>query len=256
MEAYAGFAAAWTAAGAWATAQLLRNPLLVRKTLGVHPPVPVAVDLVLLIVAWLAGLAVGVALTGGKTAKRAIRRRYRAQRDEVVATVKSTWATRWVLLFQYLAVGAIIAGGVVGWRAFCLFANSVVVLSGSMETAFYRGDLLFLTNWEWDPIVPGEIVVFKIPGRDIPIVHRVHQVHQSSNYSDAKLLTKGDNNNVHDRGLYAYRQLWLGRRQIIGRARFFVPYIGMVTIALNEYWFLKAGLISAMILQVLISREV
>ena len=104
--------------------------------------------------------------------------------------------------------------------------------------------------------MPGEIVVFKIPGRDIPIVHRVHHVHHDGNYSATKLLTKGDNNNIHDRGLYAYRQLWLERSQIIGRARFFVPYIGMVTIALNEYWFLKVGLIGAMIIQVLWTREV
>ena len=64
----------------------------------------------------------------------------------------------------------------------------VVVLSGSMEPAFQvshsmvfivlysiywqRGDLLFLTNYEEEDIRVGEIVVFKIDGRDIPIVHR------------------------------------------------------------------------------------
>ena len=35
-----------------------------------------------------------------------------------------------------------------------------------------RGDLLFLTNYEEEDIRVGEIVVFKIDGRDIPIVHR------------------------------------------------------------------------------------
>ena len=42
-----------------------------------------------------------------------------------------------------------------------------------MEPAFFRGDLLFLTNYPEEPIRVGEIVVFKIEGRDIPIVHRV-----------------------------------------------------------------------------------
>lgn len=42
-----------------------------------------------------------------------------------------------------------------------------------MEPAFFRGDLLFLTNYREEPIRVGEIVVFKIEGRDIPIVHRV-----------------------------------------------------------------------------------
>ena len=50
--------------------------------------------------------------------------------------------------------------------------------SGSMEPAFYRGDLLFLTNYREEPIRVGEIVVFKIEGREIPIVHRVLKVHE------------------------------------------------------------------------------
>ena len=47
-----------------------------------------------------------------------------------------------------------------------------------MEPAFFRGDLLFLTNYQDDPIRSGEIVVFKVKDRDIPIVHRVITVHE------------------------------------------------------------------------------
>ena len=47
-----------------------------------------------------------------------------------------------------------------------------------MEPAFHRGDLLFLTNSPSEPIRVGEIVVFKIEGRDIPIVHRVLKIHE------------------------------------------------------------------------------
>ena len=53
-----------------------------------------------------------------------------------------------------------------------------VLYSGSMEPAFYRGDILFLTNVEEDPIRVGDIVVFKIDGREIPIVHRTLRVHE------------------------------------------------------------------------------
>lgn len=49
--------------------------------------------------------------------------------------------------------------------------------SGSMEPAFQRGDILFLNNQD-TPIRVGEIVVFKIKDRDIPIVHRVLEVHE------------------------------------------------------------------------------
>lgn len=47
-----------------------------------------------------------------------------------------------------------------------------------MEPAFHRGDLLFLTNYREDPIKVGDIVVFKVDGRDIPIVHRVLKLHE------------------------------------------------------------------------------
>ncbi len=103
-----------------------------------------------------------------------------------------------------------------------------------MEPAFFRGDLLLLTNYREEPIRAGDIVVFRIEGRDIPIVHRVLKVHEkylfphfnssniSSDYRDdgyVKFLTKGDNNSVDDRGLYAPGQLWLEKKDVIGRAR-------------------------------------
>ena len=47
-----------------------------------------------------------------------------------------------------------------------------------MEPAFFRGDLLFLGNDVNEPVRAGEIVVFKIEGREIPIVHRVIKVHE------------------------------------------------------------------------------
>lgn len=87
----------------------------------------------------------------------------------------------------------------------------VVVLSGSMEPAYYRGDILFLWLGQ-EPFRVGEVrsvefskkeetsahhqvVVFKIKGRDIPIVHRVLEIHQKFNAtSDAlpqmNMLTK------------------------------------------------------------------
>ncbi|CAG8475692.1 16578_t:CDS:2 [Acaulospora colombiana] len=61
------------------------------------------------------------------------------------------------------------------WKGLALYTNSespiVVVLSGSMEPAFYRGDLLFLGMPE-EPIQIGDICVFKITDREVPIVHR------------------------------------------------------------------------------------
>ncbi|CAN0483434.1 unnamed protein product [Scytosiphon promiscuus] len=48
-----------------------------------------------------------------------------------------------------------------------------------MVTAIQRGDILFLNNGD-DPLRAGEVVVYKIiiKGREIPIVHRIMNVHE------------------------------------------------------------------------------
>jgi signal peptidase I len=106
-----------------------------------------------------------------------------------------------------------------------------------MAPAFSRGDILFLNNWP-APIATGEVVVFNIDGRDIPIVHRVIKVHDRAPAAAAAadlesgggkrlalpargpaqdILTKGDNNWGDDRALYARGQKWLSRDNIMGR---------------------------------------
>jgi len=129
----------------------------------------------------------------------------------------------------------------------------VVVLSGSMEPAFQRGDILFLNNQN-DPIRVGEVVVFKIKDRDIPIVHRVLKVHEKPD-GRVELLTKGDNNRVDDRGLYAPGQHFIGREDILGRAVGTLRYVGMVTIILNDYPALKYVLVAIMGLFALTTKE-
>lgn len=151
----------------------------------------------------------------------------------------------------------IVSSALMIWKGLMVVTGSespiVVVLSGSMEPAFHRGDLLFLTNYPDEPVRVGEIVVFKVEGRDIPIVHRVLKLHEKYDRSyiyftiimlncfccrengTVKFLTKGDNNSVDDRGLYAPGQLWLTKKDVVGRARGFLPYVGMVTILMNEY---------------------
>jgi signal peptidase I len=47
-----------------------------------------------------------------------------------------------------------------------------------MEPGFYRGDILFLTNDQSRPVVPGDVVVFQVKGREVPIVHRALSVHE------------------------------------------------------------------------------
>ena len=48
----------------------------------------------------------------------------------------------------------------------------VVVLSGSMEPGVFKGDLLVLRDHD-GPYRTGEVLVFRLPFRSVPIVHRV-----------------------------------------------------------------------------------
>lgn len=163
-----------------------------------------------------------------------------------------------MFLSQAMNLACIVFSALMLWKGLMCVTRSespvVVVLSGSMEPGFYRGDILFLTLYEEDPMQAGDVVVFQIEGRDIPIVHRVLNVHENTagNFS---VLTKGDNNQVDDRGLYAHKQLFIGKKEIMGRPQGYLPYVGMITIWLNDYPWLKYALIGTMGFFVIIGRE-
>jgi signal peptidase len=62
-------------------------------------------------------------------------------------------------------LGLVVASAFGIWKSLMLLTKSespiVVVLSGSMEPAYYRGDILFLTHWD-EPIKTGDVIVFKL----------------------------------------------------------------------------------------------
>ncbi|GAU47328.1 hypothetical protein TSUD_291500 [Trifolium subterraneum] len=64
-------------------------------------------------------------------------------------------------------MGMIVTSALIIWKALMCITSSespvVVVLSGSMEPGFKRGDILFL-HMSKDPIRTGEIVVFNVDG--------------------------------------------------------------------------------------------
>ncbi|KAG2740323.1 hypothetical protein P692DRAFT_201842508 [Suillus brevipes Sb2] len=110
------------------------------------------------------------------------------------------------------------------WKGLSLILNTqspiVVVLSGSMEPASYRGDLLFLTNPPGQRYHTGDITVYKIPGAEYPSLAKLklplgeHRL----------MLTKGDNNHIDDIDLYQGLE-WLNQRHIVGKVR---GYMGRI----------------------------
>lgn len=93
---------------------------------------------------------------------------------------KSVLANPRQSLQQVLNFALVLSTAFMLWKSLSVISNSpspiVVVLSGSMEPAFQRGDLLFLWNRDVGAEV-GEIVVYNVKGKDIPIVHRVVRKH-------------------------------------------------------------------------------
>ncbi|CAL8471443.1 g10985 [Coccomyxa elongata] len=166
------------------------------------------------------------------------------------------------LLTQGVNLGLIVTTALMIWKGLVLFTGSespvVVVLSGSMEPAFYRGDILFL-NMGKKPFRAGEVVVFNINGRDIPIVHRIIKVHEkdagTTNSKDVLILTKGDNNWGDDRALYNTGQRWLNLNHLMGRVVGYLPYIGQATIIMNDYPYVKYLLIGILGIFVITSKE-
>ncbi|ORZ39986.1 hypothetical protein BCR44DRAFT_1426043 [Catenaria anguillulae PL171] len=147
------------------------------------------------------------------------------------------------------------------WKGLSVATNSeapiVVVLTESMEPAFYRGDLLFLHNPNRTLDV-GEIIVYKLANKEIPIVHRIVNVHTDSKENKQHILTKGDNNNADDRGIFAESQrgkLWLSRDEVMGVVGGYVPSVGYLTIMMNDYPQLKFVLLGSLALFALFTRE-
>ena len=91
--------------------------------------------------------------------------------EDQIAELKKLWKNKRLLLHQGLNLAMIVFSALMIWKGLMFLTKSespvVVVLSGSMEPAFQRGDILFLNN-QANPIRVGEVVVFKIKDRKTP----------------------------------------------------------------------------------------
>ncbi|CCW68507.1 unnamed protein product [Phytomonas sp. Hart1] len=131
----------------------------------------------------------------------------------------------------------------VGWTGltgltWCEY-SIVAVISGSMEPGYHRGDLLFLSGDFARPVEAGDIVVYRLLSKDIPVVHRVIETHHRADDAREFFLTKGDNNRWDDRFLYTPGMAFVGPEQVIGRVMGKMAYAGYATLMFNGVAFLK-----------------
>ncbi|CAH7666182.1 hypothetical protein BY996DRAFT_6925813 [Phakopsora pachyrhizi] len=183
--------------------------------------------------------------------------------EQEIATFKRLGVRH--LLVQALNFASVICTALMLWKGLAVFLNTespvVVVLSGSMEPGFYRGDLLFLSLPRDRQLKVGEIPVFNVPEGKIPIVHRLMENHdepakdESSNSLPTRwMLTKGDNNFENDVALYNGLK-YLQRSNLIGKVNGYAPHVGYVTIVMNDYPKLKYALLATLGLTILLHRE-
>ena len=117
----------------------------------------------------------------------------------------------------------IICGAIIGINAYMINANSLVgnklpmpfgygaamVLSGSMEPEFSKGDLIIVK--ETEDFGLNDIVVFE--SDNSLVVHRIVGMGEN------EIVTKGDANNVEDKPIT--------REDVLGKVLFWIPYLGI-----------------------------
>lgn len=152
----------------------------------------------------------------------------------------------------------VLTGAFMAYKALSIFANTstpvVVVLSGSMEPAFQRGDILFMWN-RGSRVNVGDVVVYDTKARNIPIVHRVLRQHSSARKQ--LVLTKGDNNPLDDLDLYGYKKMYLNRDTDVngGVVKAYFPKLGYATILLTENPTVRTVVIGLSLLSQFLSNE-
>ncbi len=113
-----------------------------------------------------------------------------------------------------------------------------VVVSGSMEPVFYRGDIVIVEKsnmfgiheFNPDDVQVGDIVVYDAKWFSSPVIHRVINITDIN--GTTYYTIKGDHNNVSDPYLVTSDQI-KERVITIGDQPLIIPKIGYITIAIR-----------------------
>jgi len=131
----------------------------------------------------------------------------------------------------YVAIGILLAFSINQGLALALSTSMPVVavesnsMCGETSCAFAKGDILILQGVSAESLEVGDIIVYSVPDKPTPIVHRIIKINP-----DGSFQTKGDANNA---------QLPFEKRieasQIEGKEVMVIPLIGWVKIGLTDF---------------------
>eukprot|EP00767_Chilomastix_cuspidata_P000645 gnl/Chilomastix_cuspidata/1172.p3 GENE.gnl/Chilomastix_cuspidata/1172~~gnl/Chilomastix_cuspidata/1172.p3 ORF type:complete len:182 (+),score=94.40 gnl/Chilomastix_cuspidata/1172:1019-1564(+) len=161
------------------------------------------------------------------------------------------------LLLNITSAILVFTSALMTWDLFKVVLNNefpiVVVLTGSMEPSYIRGDLLLVHDDARRARRIGDVLVYRLKGKLIPIVHRLLRVLQTRD-GETRLLTKGDNNAHFDNYLYTDTTT-LAPADVIGRIVAYVPGIGFLTILLKSHRWLRYPLFALLGAMALLGHE-
>ncbi|WP_457743093.1 signal peptidase I [Thermococcus sp.] len=109
----------------------------------------------------------------------------------------------WKKDVAWIIIAVVIVFGIQAGLKAALHTGSplVIVVSGSMEPVFYRGDVVLLKGiTNPNQVKVGDVIVYKRPGYEYPIIHRVRYIYtiKLDGKPEKCFVTWGDNNPVPD----------------------------------------------------------
>ncbi len=134
------------------------------------------------------------------------------------------------LLYVFLGVFLAFAINIVLGQALSTDMPVVAVESNSMVPTFYKGDILIIQGVQDHKdylgfLEIGDVIVFSVEGREIPIVHRIKEINP-----DGSFQTWGDA--CTDQHSF---EKHIETEQIHGKVIMIIPYLGWVKIGVTEY---------------------
>lgn len=111
-----------------------------------------------------------------------------------------------------------------------------VVVSGSMEPVFYRGDIVVIEKTDFlgfqeineDDLKVGDIIIYQATWFPDPVIHRIIATGTAQN-GTPYYITKGDNNSAQDPAPVYHDQV-MAKVVTLGNTPLVIPKVGYITL--------------------------